>query len=275
MQKSKRILTAKDTLEAMKRGHYVSKNGHQISIKRLQKEAEQNTTFYLGEELDELVADLSFSSNAYETQIEVTGETTTKAIRRLHADGEESIFCLNFASAKNPGGGFLNGAQAQEESIARVSGLYNCLLKASAYYDIHRKTKSCLYTDNMIYAPNVPLFKDKNGDGLEEPVPVTILTSPAVNTGVVKRNEPHNIPKILPYMEQRIEKVLALALKHQHPTLVLGAWGCGVFQNEPDDIAALFQEALEGKFKHQFKRIVFAIYSRNERFITPFKERFE
>jgi len=76
-------------------------------------------------------------------------------------------------------------------------------------------------------------------------------------------------------MEVRIEKMLSLSLVEKHETLILGAWGCGVFNNNPKDIANLFHKHLNGKFKNQFKEVVFAIYAKNEKFIEAFKNVFE
>lgn len=275
MKRSNRRVIAEDTLKILEQGYYINAEGKEISIKKVQKHALQHTYLYLPEETDQLLIDLQIPDNQTATQYEVTGETTLNAVRRLIQEGEENVFCLNFASAKNPGGGFLGGSQAQEESIARATGLYPCLLSAKSYYEDHRKRSTCLYTDRMIYSPTVPILKDESGNVLETAPTVSILTSPAVNTGVVRRNEPKNIDKILPVMRQRIAKVLAVAAKHQHEVLVLGAWGCGVFQNDPQEIAQLFKEVLEQEFKYQFKRVAFAIYSKNERFITPFKALFE
>ena len=126
----------------------------------------------------------------------------------------------------------------------------------------------------MIYSPHVPILKDETGNYLEELVTASMITAPAVNTGVVRQRESKKISKIEEVMKRRIEKVLAIALKHGHSTIVLGAWGCGVFQNNPNDIAQYFREVIEGKFEQQFRKIVFAIYAKNERFIKPFKEEF-
>ncbi|MCB9266604.1 MAG: TIGR02452 family protein [Lewinellaceae bacterium] len=76
-------------------------------------------------------------------------------------------------------------------------------------------------------------------------------------------------------MWKRMDMLLALCRKHGHKTLILGAWGCGVFQNDPADIARWFKELLFGKYKDQFARVVFSVYSRRERFILPFREHFE
>jgi len=121
----------------------------------------------------------------------------------------------------------------------------------------------------------VPIIKDEGGNVLDEPVCVTIVTSPAVNAGVVRRDEGEEAQQIiLPTMEKRISKLLALCAQKQHQTLVLGAWGCGVFRNDPKDIAQLFKEALSNQFAGQFKRVVFAVYTNNEEMIDAFRTRF-
>jgi uncharacterized protein (TIGR02452 family) len=84
--------------------------------------------------------------------------TSLASARTIAARGTTPLV-LNFASAKNPGGGFLNGARAQEESLARSSALYPCLRK-SGMYDHHRASGDCLYTDWMIVSPEVPVYRD-------------------------------------------------------------------------------------------------------------------
>jgi uncharacterized protein (TIGR02452 family) len=268
MKQSTRIEIAKSTLEILKQGFYVNNKGIKVPVEQLQHNAVEKTRLYTP---DELTGFLSEPKQAYKTAFEVTNETTLDAARRLVAAGTQHVMCLNFASTKNPGGGFLGGALAQEECIARASGLYPCLLKADAYYQYHRKLDTCLYSDHMIYSPGVPVFKDEEGELLDEPVCVTIITSPAVNAGVVRRQEAGKADQIVPVMKRRIEKLLGLCLHYQHDTLVLGAWGCGVFQNEPEEIAQLFLEALSA---NQFRKIVFAVKTDKERIIEPFRERF-
>src|SRR6185312_12808515 len=96
---------------------------------------------------------------------------------------EPHVVALNFASAKNPGGGFLGGAKAQEEDLCRCSALYTCQLTQSAYYEVNRATSSMLYTDNIIYSPDVPFFRDDRLQLLDEPFTVSIITAPAPNAG--------------------------------------------------------------------------------------------
>ena len=100
--------------------------------------------------------------------------------------------------------------------------------------------KSCVYTDGMIYSPGVPVFRDNKGNLLDDFINVNFVTSAAVNAGVVTRKEPEKEVMIPSIMSKRIEKVLSLCAKNNNRTLILGAWGCGVFQNDPNTIANLF-----------------------------------
>lgn len=143
------------------------------------------------------------------------------------------------------------------------------------YYSVNRKLKTCLYSDHIIYAPEVPIIKNEAGELLDKAVSASIITAPAVNAGAVLRNESlENIEQIEVRMKQRMDMVLAICSHLNYQNLVLGAWGCGVFQNAPSVIARMFKELLLGKYKNQFKKIVFAIYAKDERFIKPFRNEF-
>jgi uncharacterized protein (TIGR02452 family) len=274
MNQKQRIDVANDTLDILDKGFYLNNKGQKVDIDPFQKYTIEQTEYFTPEALSKLVKNF-ISANNFNTKFEVTNETTCDAVRRLVAAGEKDVMALNFASAKNPGGGFLGGALAQEECIARASALYPSLLQVEDYYTTHRQIKTGLYSDRMIYSPAVPIFKDENGHLLDEPVCTTIITSPAVNAGVVRRDEGEEAQNsILSTMEKRIAKLLALSAHKQHLTLVLGAWGCGVFRNSPEDIAQLFKEALTGPFAGQFKKVVFAVYTNKEEMIDAFRVRF-
>jgi uncharacterized protein (TIGR02452 family) len=193
-----------------------------------------------------------------ETHIEVTDETTAAASRRLAKEGR--VCALNFASARNPGGGFLKGAKAQEEDLARASALYLCLEPKRAYYDANRAHASALYTDHIIYSPDVPFFRDDRYELLDEHALVSIITAPAPNAAAIDPKERPLLPAVL---EKRGAMVLEVAAHHGHQTLVLGAWGCGVFANNPFEVAAMFKRHLEGPFRGAFERVVFAIWDRS------------
>lgn len=173
---------------------------------------------------------------------------------------------LNFASARSPGGGFLNGARAQEEDLCRCSGLYPALLTQETYYLENRKQPSLLYTDHFIYSPGVPFFRLRSrGDRLEQPFVASVLTAPAPNAGPLLRQEPDAGPAILDTFRRRWRYVLEVARDQGERHLVLGAWGCGAFGNKPEHAAETARAALEsGRYGALFERVpvVFAIPSR-------------
>ncbi len=232
------------------------------------------TRLYSDQQLEALVRQLR-PALPLPTQLEITEETSVAAIRRLVVDRQLDTLCLNFASAKNPGGGFLGGAEAQEESLARASGLYASLIRQSGYYEANRASPTAFYTEHMIYSPGVPMFRDDAGALLDVPHLSAFVTAPAVNAGVVRAREPARISEIATVMRRRVERVLAIAQGAGHRGLVLGAWGCGVFQNEPTLVADVFGQALETSFKGSFAHVVFAVFdrSRTQSCLRAFRDR--
>jgi uncharacterized protein (TIGR02452 family) len=176
------------------------------------------------------------------------------------ADGQGPVAALNFASAKNPGGGFLNGSQAQEESLARSSALHASLLRAWEFYERHRGSPSLLYSDAMIWSPGCPVFRDDEGRPLDEPQLVSFITSPAPNAGATAENRPEELPLIPEVFGRRSEYVLALAASQGYKCLILRAWGCGVFRNDPAVVASAFVGHLrQGAWSGRFERVVFSV----------------
>ena len=284
MSRSRRAELAKETLKIIEQGYYLNSEGSKISIEAdLQKAIEASQLlpldYWQNQNLNQIAS--QFNSNLQNTQISVVNETSLSASRKLveSGGGGAKVLCLNFASAKNPGGGFLGGSQAQEESLARSSALYPTLTKYQAgMYDFHRRGNSCLYSHTMIYSPAVPVFRNDANQLLEKPYLLSFLTSPAVNAGAIKMNEANKVAQIEGVMLERIERVLAVAAQKGYQKLVLGAWGCGVFQNQASDMANWFAQFLlnDGKYAQAFEEIVFAVLdgSRDGRFIVPFIEVF-
>ncbi|MFF5438489.1 TIGR02452 family protein [Streptomyces achromogenes] len=210
-------------------------------------------------------------------RFEVTGESSLEAARRL-ADGPVAV--LNFASARNPGGGYLNGAQAQEEALCRASALHTCLLTARGFYDHHRADRDPFYTDRVIHSPGVPVFRDDRGRLLTEPYLAGFLTAAAPNAGVIRRTAPERAAGLPGALAVRAERVLETAAAHGYRRLVLGAWGCGVFQNDPARVAGAFRAALGpgGRFAYTFDHVVFGVLDRTpgavvrEAFVRAFPE---
>ncbi|MBL1076586.1 TIGR02452 family protein [Nocardia sp. 2] len=192
---------------------------------------------------------------------EVTGEGSIAAARRLHDDGGKAVAVLNFASARNPGGGYLRGARAQEEDLCRSALLYRCLLRAPDYYAAHRESSDLRYSHRVIFSPDVPVIRNERYELLAEPFPVSFLTSPAPNAGqlALRSSEPVSVREVL---AERADRVLAIAARHGVRELVLGAWGCGVFRNDPTEVAEAFDHAL-AHYGAAFERAVFAVWDRS------------
>jgi uncharacterized protein (TIGR02452 family) len=264
------IEMARETVAILQAGEYRSPDGRSVSIAEPLREAREGTRLY---RTTDFPAGLPLpTSEAHDTRLVVTNESTLAAARRLAADDP---CCLNFASAKHPGGGFLTGARAQEESLARSSGLYACIGPVQEMYQHNRWLSTCLYSDYMIYSPRVPVIRDDAGTLLEVPYRASFITSPAVNVGALRRDE---ISAVEGVMRQRTARVLWVARQHGHSTLVLGAWGCGVFRNDPAMIARLFAEQLGpgGRFHGVFGQVVFAVldFSESQGTLGAFRARF-
>lgn len=269
MSRQKRAQVAQQTVEILDRGTYTSADGREVSLVDSLAAARSSTRLYTPDQLQSLVEELPAAEG--ETTFSVANETTLAAARRFaEADPQQDVLCLNFASAKNPGGGFLGGSQAQEESLARASGLYACIDPVREYYETNRGYGSSIYTDHMIYSPRVPVFRDDDDELLARPYLATMLTAPAVNAGAVQKNEPDRVRLIEPTMLRRIEQVLAVARAHGHNTLVLGAWGCGVFRNDPASVARWFAQQLREntRFQNAFRHVHFAVLDHSQTLAT-------
>jgi uncharacterized protein (TIGR02452 family) len=258
-------LIAQETLAAFERGHYTASDGVRVEVAAPLTACLDGTREYDPEELARIREEALARPGgaATTTTFSVTPETTLQGAARLAASGRyQRIGVLNFASARHPGGGFLSGARAQEESLARSSGLYFSLLKCPDYYAFHRAQQTSLYSDRMIYSPACPVVRDDAGGWLPQPYVVDFITSAAPNAGAVMRNEPDNRSRIAPTLAERASKVLALAAQRECDALTLGAWGCGVFQNDPAMVARVFHDLLrpDGPYGRHFQHVLFAVY---------------
>lgn len=181
------------------------------------------------------------------------------------------IAVLNFASATNPGGGVENGASAQEECLCRVSTLYPCLTEQKmrdCFYTPHRKNGNALHNDDIIYTPNVLVIKDDDHNLLSEPFSVDVISCAApnlrerpsnqYNTGdTIKVQISDN--ELLALHEKRARKIFSSAIANGVEILILGAFGCGAFQNDPHIVAQAYKNVLPD-FVHYFHTIEFAIF---------------
>lgn len=147
-------------------------------------------------------------------------------------------------------------------------------MKAWDFYEQHRQESSPLYSDSMILSPGCPVFRDDAGHLLTGIQLVSFISAAAPNAGAVKDLEPENVGRIPEVLARRAEYVLALASSQGYRHLVLGAWGCGVFRNNPETVAEVFMTLLSGaSWANRFSRVVFSILdpSPEEGLISVFK----
>ena len=208
--------------------------------------------------------------------VTVTKSRTYEAAMRLSDTYPgRKIAVLNFASATKPGGGVINGSSAQEESLCRCSTLYPTLDRRflwQSYYDVNRAAGDVLHTDACIYSPGIVICKtDENFPERmpqEDWVTVDVISCAAPNL----RNTPANLynpengqaVSILPadlqrLHEQRARAILAVAADNGVDILVLGAFGCGAFRNDPRVVAKAYANVMKD-CRRYFNLIEFAIF---------------
>ena len=183
----------------------------------------------------------------------------------------QKVTVLNFASSTSPGGGVVTGASAQEECLCRVSTLYPCLKTQAAcdkFYGPHRAAPNPLHNDDLIYTQGVVVLKDDDYNVLPSPFRVDVITCAAPNlrespSNRYNRNDGEAVhigsEKLLELHLKRARKILSAAAANGAEVLILGAFGCGAFRNDPTVVATAYQQALP-QFLNHFKTIEFAVY---------------
>jgi len=205
-------------------------------------------------------------------KVVVTKNRSFEAARPYAKQGLK-VAVLNFASSTNPGGGVTRGASAQEECLCRVSTLYTCLNDASmwdVFYTPHRKAKNALHNDDIIYTKDVVVIKDDDMQPLDKPFTVDVVTcaAPTLREEASNRYNPSDgdhveiTPEaLLALHEKRGRQILAAAAANGAEVLVLGAFGCGAFKNDPAVVAQAYANILP-EYLRYFRTIEFGIYCR-------------
>lgn len=189
---------------------------------------------------------------------------------------DQKVCVHNFASASNPGGGVKNGANAQEECLCRCSNLYLCLKMPKLWDDFylpHRTARNPLHNDDIIYTPGVRIIKSDTATPKLLPksqwFDVDVITCAAPNL----RERPGNsynpgdgsVPvkitdkALLQLHEKRLRKILDVAYIKGNEIVILGAFGCGAFSNNPYVVATAAKNVIKD-YLYKFKIIEFAIY---------------
>lgn len=201
--------------------------------------------------------------------VELVLDDSVSAARKLKA----KACILNFASAKTPGGGFLTGARAQEESLCRCGTLYMHLVSHEDLYEwSNEHLNKGVYSTWAIYSPEVSMFKDGKDYSYRNEFKCSVITSPAVNAGAARRHQVSQ-SEIDKAMRERIEHIFKVAAINEEKNLVLGAFGCGVFKNDPKRVAEIFLD-VSFDYRGYFERVIFAIPSKDANY-EAFKSVFD
>jgi uncharacterized protein (TIGR02452 family) len=267
-------------VEILKTDRYTSSSGKSVDISEKVTTSVEESRYYTPTELKKIEEKILSQKHIYPlTRIEVKNETTLSGAARMASDFTR-IGVLNFAAAKTPGGGFKKGACAQEESLAHSSALYSSLLAFPDFYSFHRqKYASLLYSDRIIYSPGCRVFRRDDGSLLDKPYLVNFITCSAPNNGAPMKYRLEEANKIRRVLRSRAKIILSTTVFHKCDDLILGAWGCGVFGNNPDTVAWIFAEYLTdgGPFAGMYTKVLFSVLdtSRNKNIITSFKNKLE
>lgn len=257
-------MLAEKTLEILRKGEYRYSILKTVQFKELIDYSIFNSKTYKADELTSTLARTQNTvSEGQETKIILNGRKSITAALEVMLEGEPGrIAILNFANPFEPGGGFRRDARAQEEDLCRNSALFPCLQNQRDFYERNVLENSEYFTNDIIFSPEVPFFRDDDGNFLSEPKKISVITS-AAPFGWAQRTIPKslNAKSLEEVIINRILLILSCADIEGIDTLVLGAWGCGAFKNDPEIVAAAFHSALTSpKFKNRFSKVIFAVW---------------
>lgn len=189
-------------------------------------------------------------------------------MKKMYPDKKVGV--LNFASATNPGGGVTKGANAQEESLCRVSTLYDCLnsqVVMDGFYNPNRESGDSLHTDTCIYTPDVAIIKNDRAVPLDKPVYVDVISCSAPNLRDKPSNDYNpgdktrvniNDEELLELHIKRINQIFRVAIDNNIDILIVGAFGCGAFKNNPRIVAKAFK-VITDEYINYFRFVITAI----------------
>ena len=242
------------------------------TLKEAVKKSIDNTKLYMEGDLPNIAKKKSLE----ETIVTVSKYRTFESAQFYKRKNSElNVAVLNFASATNPGGGVAHGSRAQEEALCRCSTLYPTLATETLwkkYYEFHRERNDTRYTDACIYTPDILVIKSDISIPQRLPkdewIKVDVLTCAAPNLRLRPNNKYNpgagkhiavSNDELYDIHTSRAKQILTVAAHHGVDVLILGAFGCGAFQNDPNIVAKAYADVIP-QFNGYFKEIHFAVY---------------
>ncbi|NGX41877.1 MAG: hypothetical protein K940chlam7_00151 [Chlamydiae bacterium] len=238
-------------------------NGKYLSLDpALTKKMQENTKLWDIDTLPRITQERRFDK----PQIVVSNQDTFVLAETFLKEGYNPLV-LNMACSDYPGGGVEEGASAQEESLFRRSNYHHALnLNENPYLKEQLESKYQISEFGVIYTPNLQVFRGAEAAGYPfiQPFTVNMIASPAYDCRPCGDKpldkEKYDEEKYVEGMKNKIRIILRCAAYYGHDALVLGAYGCGSFCNNPEEVSTFFQDVFEeSEFTGQFKCIGFAI----------------
>ena len=213
--------------------------------------------------------------NLYDTKITVSKDRSFEAAMKIYKQAPtDKIAVMNFANAFCAGGGVTKGSSAQEECLCRTSTLYPLLYRRTlrdSFYKHHHELNSPKASDALIYTEGVIICKTDEDLPKRMPkedwISVDVITVAApdlrmksnIHAALIGNGVSMSNAELFGYHVKRAIHVLTCAAAKNADVLILGAFGCGAFENDPMTVARAYKVALE-EFPKVFKRIEFAVY---------------
>jgi uncharacterized protein (TIGR02452 family) len=274
---------ATETIEVANRGNYVNSKGQVVDVSKALEAAKKNSVHY---HYSHTFDPDTSSTPDYDTKIFVVYGTSLQAAAELK-NLQGTVGILNSASARHPGGKFVRGTVSQEDCICRASLLHPCLLQfvdlKNHYVDINSSYPEGTSSSCAIFAPLVPVYRvdSERCPVLDEPQLCSIISMPAPNAFEVAalleptydhQADPSSSPTSVTQFKQLVSKeslidrlydrlfrALCIFYENNCHHLILCAFGCGVHGNDPELVAEIFRQIIEGKFQGKFATRVFSI----------------
>lgn len=264
-----RIWILKETLKIANEGKYVT-NVRNVILTHPISELKQ-AIYFSESDVQNIIYEQRLSRRGPGTEdrtlIRVTNnDSFSAALDMSRHTHENEIVVLNFANPVNPGGGVRYGAVAQEEDLCRKSTLLISLESedAAEYYRFHKEQCDCFSSHSIIVSPYVEVFRSYNNDLLSYTFSVSVLTCAAPIVDGVK-SRPYSHAEYATLLSDRITGILSVCTKLGYKKLVLGAWGCGSFGNDPTLVARLFEKNIR-QFDGTFDEIEFSVLGNGSNF---------
>lgn len=254
----KRVKILRETMKAAEDGcYFVEEREVKIPVSF---EQIKEVTLYAPEQ----VAQLSEQDTRVNepTRIKLRNQDTLEAAFELHQrrkETEKPILILNFANPHRPGGGIRSRPGTQEEHLC-VKTTVLCSLETEEAWPFYQTNLDCgtqAQTDTILFSPNTLVIRNPDLSLREDPFPVAVMT---VSAPIASRMEVSELPDLENILNRRIHGMLRAAAAEGYTRLVLGAWGCGNFGNDPELVARLFHDNLTGIFEE----VTMAVFDNSE-----------